>query len=108
METRVLATTEEFKRFIAEGVSLVDFNAPWCGPCRSQEPIIQELSREFTGKAAIAEMNIDDNQETAVELGIQSIPTLAVFKNGKEVQRFVGLQSSKTLSQALKAFMDRS
>ena len=86
---------------------MVDFNAPWCGPCRAQEPIIQQLSEQFTGKAIIAEMNIDDNQETAVALGIQSIPTLAVFKNGKEVQRFVGLQSSKTLTQALEEIISQ-
>lgn len=103
MEPRVLATTEEFKRFIQKGVPLVDFNAPWCGPCRAQEPIIHQLSQAFVGKVDIAEMNVDENQETAVELGIQSIPTLAVFKNGKEVRRFVGLQSSQTLSQALES-----
>jgi thioredoxin 1 len=101
MATKLLATTEEFKQSIKNGVSLVDFNAPWCGPCRAQEPIIKQLSEQFTGKATIAEMNIDDNQETAVELGIQSIPTMAVFKNGKEIQRFVGLQSSNTLARAL-------
>jgi thioredoxin 1 len=65
------------------------------------------LSEEFTGQVTIAEMNIDENQETAVELGIQSIPTLAVFKNGKEVQRFVGLQSSKTLTQALEEIISQ-
>lgn len=107
MGTRLLATTNEFKQSIETGVSLVDFNAPWCGPCRAQEPIIQQLSEQFTGKAIIAEMNIDDNQETAVALGIQSIPTLAVFKNGKEVQRFVGLQSSKTLTQALEEIISQ-
>ena len=107
MGTRLLATTNEFKQSIETGVSLVDFNAPWCGPCRAQEPIIQQLSKQFTGKAIIAEMNIDDNQETAVALGIQSIPTLAVFKNGKEVQRFVGLQSSKTLTQALEEIISQ-
>ena len=101
MGTKVLSTTEEFKQSIEKGVLLVDFNAPWCGPCRAQEPIIEQLSEQFTGKATIAQMNIDENRETAIELGIQSIPTLAVFKNGKEVQRFVGLQSSNTLVQAL-------
>jgi thioredoxin 1 len=107
MGTRLLATTNEFKQSIETGVSLVDFNAPWCSPCRAQEPIIQQLSEQFTGKATIAEMNIDDNQETAIALGIQSIPTLAVFKNGKEVQRFVGLQSSKTLTQALEEIISQ-
>jgi thioredoxin 1 len=101
METRQLTTTQDFKQSIQNGVSLIDFNAPWCGPCRAQEPILQQLAEQFTGQATIAEMNVDDNQETAIALGIQSIPTLALFKDGKEVKRFVGLQSSQTLTQAL-------
>ena len=101
METRQLTTTQDFKQSIQNGVSLIDFNAPWCGPCRAQEPILQQLAEQFTGQATIAEMNVDDNQETAIALGIQSSPTLALFKDGKEVKRFVGLQSSQTLTQAL-------
>jgi thioredoxin 1 len=106
MGTKLLSTAEEFKESIKGGVSLVDFNAPWCGPCRAQEPIIKQLSEQFTGKATVAEMNVDENQETAVSLGIQSIPTLALFKDGKEVKRFVGLQSSQTLIQALEEAID--
>lgn len=101
MMTRQLTTTQDFKQSIQNGVSLIDFNAPWCGPCRAQEPIIQQLAEQFTGQAIIAEMNVDENQETAIALGIQSIPTLALFKDGKEVKRFVGLQSSQTLRQAI-------
>jgi thioredoxin 1 len=101
MMTRQLTTTQDFKQSIQNGVSLIDFNAPWCGPCRAQEPIIQQLAEQFTGQAIIAEMNVDENQETAIALGIQSIPTLALFKDGKEVKRFVGLQSSQTLTQAI-------
>ena len=101
MDTKQINSNEDFKNSISNGVTLVDFNAPWCGPCRAQEPIIHELSQQFTGKATIAEMNIDENQETAVKLGIQSIPTLALFKDGNEIRRFVGLQSAKTLSSAI-------
>lgn len=101
MDTRQINSSEEFENSISNGVTLVDFNAPWCGPCRAQEPIIHELSQQFTGKATIAEMNIDENQETAVKLGIQSIPTLALFKDGQEIKRFVGLQSARTLSNAI-------
>ena len=71
-----------------------------------QVPIIQQLSEQFEGKALIAEMNIDENRETAVKMGIQSIPTLAVFKNGKEIQRFVGLQSQDTLSKAIEEMLE--
>ena len=106
MQTKQLTSSEEFETAIKEGVTLVDFNAPWCGPCRAQEPIVQQLSAQFNDKAIIAEMNIDQNQQTAVKLGIQSIPTLALFKNGKEVQRFVGLQPAKTLAEAIEANLE--
>jgi len=101
MQTKQLTTPEEFENVIKEGVALVDFNAPWCGPCRAQEPIIRELSVQFNDKVTIAAMNIDENQQTAVKFGIQSIPTLTLFKNGREVQRFVGLQTTKTLADAI-------
>ena len=101
MGTMLLTNTKAFKQSIQNGVSLVDFNAPWCGPCRAQEPILEQLAERYTGKVTVAQMNVDDNHETATELGIQSIPTLALFKDGAEVRRFVGLQSSKTLAQAL-------
>lgn len=105
MDAKKISSAIEFEKATEGGVSLIDFNAPWCAPCRAQEPIIQRLSKQFEGKALVAEMNIDENQDTAMKLGIRSIPTLAVFKNGKEVQRFVGLQSQNTLSEAIeKAF----
>ncbi len=101
MEAKKIINEEEFNNTIENGVSLIDFNAPWCAPCRAQGPIVQQLSEQFVERAVIAEMNIDENQQTAMELGIQSIPTLAIFKNGKEVQRFIGLQSQDTLSAAI-------
>jgi thioredoxin 1 len=101
VETKQLTNAEEFENSIKKGVTLIDFNAPWCGPCRAQEPIINQLVEDFAGKATVAEMNIDENQETAVRLGIQSIPTIALFKDGVEVKRFVGLQSAQTLASAI-------
>jgi len=106
MQTKKITNTEDFTNTIGKGVTLVDFNAPWCGPCRAQEPIINELSREYDGRARIAEMNIDENQETAAKLGIQSIPTLALFRNGQEIQRFVGLQARQTLADALEVALN--
>jgi len=106
MDAIKILSAEDFENAIENGVSLVDFNAPWCAPCRMQVPIIQQLSEQFEGKALIAEMNIDENRETAVKMGIQSIPTLAVFKNGKEIQRFVGLQSQDTLSKAIEEMLE--
>ena len=101
MKTKLLTTSEEFEDVIKNGVSLIDFNAPWCGPCRAQEPIIQQLLEDFSGRAVISKINVDENQETAVKLGIQSIPTITVFKDGIEVNRFVGLQSAQTFSKAI-------
>ena len=101
METKQLTTPQDFENSIKSGVSLIDFNAPWCGPCRAQEPIIKQLLEDFSGRATIAEMNVDENQETAAKLGIQSIPTMAVFKDGIEVKRFVGLQTAQALTKAI-------
>lgn len=106
METKKITDTEDFTNTIGNGVTLVDFNAPWCGPCRAQEPIINQLSREYDGRARIVEMNIDQNQETAAKLGIQSIPTLALFRNGQEIQRFVGLQARQILADALEGALN--
>lgn len=106
MDAKKISSAVEFEKAIEDGVSLIDFNAPWCAPCRAQEPIIQRLSEQFEGKALVAEMNIDENQDTAMKLGIRSIPTLAVFKNGEEIQRFVGLQSQDTLFKAIEEMLE--
>jgi len=106
METKKIANAEDFADTIGEGVTLIDFNAPWCGPCRVQEPIIDQLSEEYGGRASVVEMNVDENQETTAKLGIQSIPTLALFRNGQEIQRFVGLQAKQTLVDALESALN--
>ncbi|MGD9134248.1 MAG: thioredoxin domain-containing protein [Desulfobacterales bacterium] len=91
----------EFESAMRHGVVLLDFNASWCAPCRVQEPIIRQLARKFENQAMVTSLNIDANRETALKLCIHSIPTLVLFKNGKEIQRFIGLQSEKLLSQAI-------
>lgn len=101
MEVKMLSSINEFESAIGKGISLVDFNAPWCAPCRAQDPIIEQLAVRFEGKALVAKLNINENREIAIKLGIQSIPALIIFKNGKEIQRLVGLQSEDTLSDAL-------
>ncbi len=101
MSTKELKTTDEFNAAIESGVALVDFNAPWCAPCRAQGPIIDRLSDLYEGKALIAALNVDDNQALAEDLGIQGIPTMVLFKDGEEVRRFVGLQRESSLAESL-------
>lgn len=91
----------EFDSTIRHGVVLVDFNALWCAPCRAQDLIIRQLAIKFEDKAIVTSLNIDENREIGLKLGIHSIPTLVLFKNGKEIQRFIGLQSEELLSQAI-------
>lgn len=88
-----------------EGVALVDFWAPWCGPCRRIAPIVDELAETYAGRAKVLKMNVDENQRTPMEYGIQGIPTLLFFKNGKLVDTLVGLQSKQTLTARLEAVL---
>ncbi len=102
MKSGKVLDTKQFESAISHGVVLVDFNAPWCAPCRAQHPITLELSEKFKGQAAVLEINVDENQQTAMHFGIASIPTLIIFKDGREVTRFVGLQNEKLLSNAIR------
>ena len=80
---------------------LVDFWAPWCGPCMQQGPIIDELADEMAGKARIFKVNVDDNSDLASRYGIMSIPALKIFKNGEVVAEMVGVHSKKQLMEAI-------
>jgi thioredoxin 1 len=82
---------------------LVDFWAPWCGPCRKIAPMIDELAAEYVGAAKIGKVNIDDNQESAFKYGIEAIPTLLIFKGGQPVQRFQGIPAKARVQEALDA-----
>ncbi|MCT3527330.1 thioredoxin [Latilactobacillus curvatus] len=100
MATQIL-TEANFKDEVQEGVTLVDFWATWCPPCRMQGPIVEELADDYGGKAKIAKVDVDHNQNLAAEFGIQSIPTLLVMKDGQLVQQMVGLQRKETLAQEI-------
>jgi thioredoxin 1 len=96
-------TNETFKSTLSAAKSpvLVDFWAPWCGPCKAIAPILEELATELDGKLQIAKVNIDDNNEIAVEYGIRAIPTMLVFKNGQKVDEIVGLAPKANLKARL-------
>jgi thioredoxin 1 len=80
-------TDAEFQNTVANGVTLIDFWAPWCGPCKMIAPILEELAGELGDKAKIVKINVDDNPQVAGQYGIMSIPTLLLFKDGKKVDQ---------------------
>lgn len=80
---------------------LVDFWAPWCGPCKMLTPIIKQVADEFAGKAKVCKLNTDEARDTAVEFGINAIPTLILFKGGQVQKKWVGLTSKKDISEAI-------
>ena len=96
-ENTIELTDQSFEKVISKGVTLVDFWAPWCAPCRMQGPIVNELADEIDGKANICKMDVDKNKKMAAKYGIRSIPTIMIFKNGEMVKQFVGIKPKATL-----------
>lgn len=97
-------TSENFDE-AKKGVSLVDFWAPWCGPCRMLAPVIDELAEEFDGKAKICKVNTDEQQDLAVEYGVRSIPTLLFFKDGEIKDQLIGAQSKQAITDKINSLL---
>ena len=95
----------EFDNFTKKEIVLVDFYADWCMPCVMMAPVIEELSRKFKGKIKFGKVNIEDNQELAQKFRIVSIPNFLLFKNGKQVEQFVGSSSIEDFEEKLKRFL---
>lgn len=102
-------TDGNFKETVlnSDKVSIVDFWAVWCGPCRMIAPSIEELAKEYEGKAVIGKLNVDENPQVSMEYGIRSIPTVLFFKNGKIVDKQVGVVPKSVLESKLKAQMQQ-
>ncbi len=98
-------TDNDFEQVTGEGVSLVDFWAPWCYPCRMQGPILEKVAGKLGEKAQICKLNVDENMEVAGKHGITGIPTLLVFKDGEKVKEFVGVQGEEMLVSTLESFV---
>ncbi len=96
-------TDENFQENILTGVTLVDFWAPWCGPCKMQGPICDQVAEKVGEKAKVAKCNVDDGQQTAAKYEIRAIPTLIIFKDGKPVQQFVGVRQEQELLSAIES-----
>ncbi len=94
-----------FNDTIKEGVTLVDFWAPWCGPCRMIAPVIEELAEDFDGKAKICKVNTDEEQDIAIQYGIRSIPTILFFKDGQLVDQMIGAAGKQVIADKLNSIL---
>ena len=94
---------DNFNSEISKGVYLVDFHADWCGPCRMMAPVVEEVANQLSGKIKVGKLDIDASQKTTATFNVTSIPTLILFKDGKEVKRVVGLKDADTLKKMISA-----
>jgi len=100
-------TDQNFEKEVlkAEMPVFVDFWAPWCGPCQMAEPVIEELAKEYKGKMRVGKLNIDENPKIAQKYGVMSIPTVIIFKGGKEVRKQIGFPGKEGYRKLIKSIL---
>lgn len=99
--SEVILTNQNFKKEVKEGLVLVDFFATWCGPCKMIAPVISQIAEEYKGKVKVGKVNVDEENELAMEYQIQSIPTLILFKNGEPINTLIGLSSKSEIENMI-------
>ncbi len=107
-KTVINLSGQSFEKVISNGIVLVDFWAEWCAPCRMQGPILNDVAVEVGDRALITKVNVDDNRQIAAKYGIQSIPSLYIFKDGVVVKKFVGVQQRQVLVSAVNGLISQN
>jgi len=97
--------SENFDSVVSQGVTLVDFWAEWCGPCKMMHPVLEEIATEYDGKVTVGKVNVDNESDLAVKYNVSSIPTLLLMKDGEVQNQFVGVTSKDDLKKAIDAVL---
>jgi thioredoxin 1 len=98
-------SSKDFDQATSKGVTLVDFYATWCGPCKMMAPVVEQLAQEFAGRVNVAKVDVDENMELAMRFQVRGVPTFGIFKDGKLLQCIVGAVGYDTLRAAVKPFL---
>lgn len=102
----IILTDENFNETIKEGITLVDFWAPWCTPCKIQNPVINQVADELAGKAKICKINVDEYKKSATQMKIKNIPNIIIFKNGQAVKQLIGVKPRSTILKAVISLLE--